>query len=231
MDTPVFTYRSVRRTMSHSNFHHTPKPLAVLLNLICLSQFAVHAQTASTNTPATLKEVVVSASRQEQATDDLPLSIDVLNATQLEAQQINDIRDVAKDLPNVSVKRAPARFSVTGRGNPTGADGNAGLSIRGQGGNRVIMLVDGVRLPRSYINGSNAFSRDTVAVGLLKRIELVRGPASALYGSDGLVGLVNFITLAPADFLSALNGQTKNTGGRTWLSYSGDDEGVTLGGT
>lgn len=126
---------------------------------------------------------------------------------------------------------ARQRVSVTGRGNPVGADGNAGFSIRGQGGNRVIMLVDGVRLPRSYINGSNAFSRDTVALGLLKRVEVVRGPASALYGSDGLAGLVNFITLEPADFLNAVDGQVKNTGGRAWLGYSGDNDGGTLGGT
>ncbi|MBV5333834.1 TonB-dependent receptor plug domain-containing protein, partial [bacterium] len=88
-----------------------------------------------------------------------------------------------------------ARFSVTGRGNATGADGNAGFTIRGQGGNRVIMLVDGVRLPRSYLNGSNAFGRDTVSLALLKQVEIIRGPSSALYGSDGLAGLVNFITL------------------------------------
>ena len=201
------------------------------MSLICTAQVSAQAQALSKEAPATLKEVVVSASRQEQGTDDLPLSIDVLNATQLETRQINDIRDVAKDLPNVSVKRSPARFGVTGKGNPVGADGNAGFSIRGQGGNRVIMLVDGVRLPRSYINGSNAFSRDTVAVGLLKRIEVVRGPASALYGSDGLAGLVNFITLEPADFLQQVDGVARNVGGKAWLGYSGDDAGVTVGGT
>ena len=217
--------------MTHTRFLHPSKRLTALASLICLTQGTAHAQALPQAGAVTLKEVVISASRQEQASDDLPQSIDVLNASALEAQQINNIRDVAKDLPNVSVKRAPARFSVTGKGNPTGADGNAGFSIRGQGGNRVIMLVDGVRLPRSYINGSNAFSRDTVALGLLKRIELVRGPASALYGSDGMAGLVNFITLEPADFLKAVDGQPKNTGGKAWVGYSGDDDGAIVGAT
>jgi hemoglobin/transferrin/lactoferrin receptor protein len=178
--------------------------------------------------------VVVSASRYEQLIDDLPLSIDVIGSRRLEEGQIQDIRDVAKSLPNVSVKRAPARFSVTGRGNPVGADGNAGFSIRGQGGNRVILLADGIRLPRSYINGSNAFSRDTVALGLLKRVELVRGPTSALYGSDGLAGLVNFITHEPADFLQGSAGETKSLGGKIWLRHGSDDDdsgaGATLAG-
>lgn len=93
------------------------------------------------------------------------------------------------------------------------------------------MLVDGVRLPRSYINGSNAFGRDSVSISLLKRIEILRGPSSVLYGSDGLAGLVNFITLEPADFLNLPNGERKALGGRAWVSYSGDDSGKTVVGT
>lgn len=211
--------------------HHTSTSLAVLICFISLGQSGAQAQLLSPPTVLMLKEVVVSASRQERFTDDLPLSMDVMNTVNLETQQVNDIRDVAKDLPNVSVKRAPARFSVTGRGNPAGADGNAGFNIRGLGGNRVLMLVDGARLPRSYLNGSNAFGRDSVSVGLLKRIELIRGPSSALYGSDGLAGLVNFITLEPQDFLKSRDDQVKTTGGRAWLAYSGDDQGNILGGT
>lgn len=215
--------------MSTRRCTHTPKQLALLISLICMAQTDAQAQTPAPSTATFLKEVVVSASRHEQFTDDLPLSMDVLNASKLEAQQTNDIRDVAKDLPNVSVKHAPARFSVTGRGNATGADGNAGFTIRGQGGNRVIMLVDGVRLPRSYINGSNAFGRDTVSLALLKQVEIIRGPSSALYGSDGLAGLVNFITLEPGDFLKTVDGKEKAWGGRAWLGYSGDDKGLSTG--
>lgn len=197
-----------------------------------LGAFAsAHAQTIQSEATVSLKEVVISGSRSEQYIDDLPFSMDVIGVKEIEAGQIGDIRDTAKNLPNVSVKHAPARFSVTGRGNPVGADSNAGFNIRGQSGNRVVMLVDGVRLPRSYINGSNAFGRDSVSVGLLKRIELVRGPTSVLYGSDGLAGLVNFITLEPADFLTQASGDSKATGGKAWLSYSGDDRGVAVGGT
>lgn len=179
----------------------------------------------------TLKEVVVSANRAEQIADDLTVVMDVLTTREIESSQISDIRDVAKNLPNVSVKRAPARFTVTGRGNPTGSDSNAGFNIRGLGGNRVLMLEDGVRLPRSYNNGVNAFGRDAVDIGLLKRIEVVHGPTSALYGSDGLAGLVNFITLEPLDYLRSDRSGAKASGGKAWLSYSGDDHGVTVGGT
>lgn len=175
---------------------------------------------------AALQEVVVSGSRTEQLTDELPMSIDVINAADIEQGQIRDIRDAAKNLPNVSVRRAPARFGLVG-GTSEGRDGNAGFNIRGLDGNRVLLLVDGIRAPRSYVFSSNAFGRDSFSIDLLKRIEIVRGPASVLYGSDGIAGLVNFITHEPADFLP--DGQT--LGGRASVNYSGDNQGVGLSAT
>ncbi len=175
---------------------------------------------------AALQEVVVSGSRTEQLTDELPMSIDVINAADIEDGQIRDIRGAAKNLPNVSVKRAPARFGLVGGGSD-GRDGNAGFNIRGLDGNRVLLLVDGIRAPRSYVFGSNAFGRDSFSIDLLKRIEIIRGPASVLYGSDGLAGLVNFITHEPVDFLQ--EGQA--IGGRASTNYSGDNQGVGVSAT
>lgn len=117
----------------------TPAAQAMALMLMASAPLQAQAQPVPPEAVGQLKEVVVSASRSEQATADLTVSMAVVGPETLEAQQINDIRDVAKTLPNISVKRAPARFTVTGRGNPTGADGNAGFSIRGLGGNRVLM--------------------------------------------------------------------------------------------
>ncbi len=173
----------------------------------------------------TLPTVVISESGTEQLRDDVPVSIDIFSRNDLEAAQITDIRGLVRLLPNVSVKHAPARFSVTGAGNSTGRDGNSGFNIRGLGGNRVLMLVDGVRLPHSYINGNNAFGRDSMSLDLLKRIELVRGPSSVLYGSDGLAGLVNYITYEPADFLTDTNGTPKALGGRASAGWNGENSG------
>jgi hemoglobin/transferrin/lactoferrin receptor protein len=178
-----------------------------------------------------LNPVVVSGSRIEQMRDDLPMSIDVLTEGDFQSKQIGDIKDLVKDLPNVSVKHAPARFTVTGASNSTGRDGNAGFSIRGLGGNRVLMLVDGTRAPRSYVNGNNAFGRDALSLDLVKRVELVRGPSSVLYGSDGLAGLVNFITFEPLDFLTTAGSESKSIGGRIASSWSGDDDGFNVAAT
>ena len=170
-----------------------------------------------------LKEMVVSGSRHEQDPDELPMSIDVINAQQMEEQQVRDIRDVARDMPNVSVKRSPARFTLAS--GSTGRDQNAGFNIRGLDGNRVLMMVDGIRLPRSYVFSANAFGRDYLDVGLVQRVEVVRGATSALYGSDGMAGLVNFITNEPSNLLK----DGKTFGGRASVGYDSDNTGKSLG--
>lgn len=170
-----------------------------------------------------LKEMVISGSRHEQDPDELPMSIDVLNAQQMEEQQVRDIRDVARDMPNVSVKRSPARFTLAS--GSTGRDQNAGFNIRGLDGNRVLMMVDGIRLPRSYVFSANAFGRDYLDVGLVQRVEVVRGATSALYGSDGMAGLVNFITTDPSNLLK----DGKTFGGRASIGYDSENTGKTLG--
>lgn len=215
----------------YSSPRFTLREVSWLVSLTC-SACVVHAQTASAPLAApvqmaavSLKEVVISGSRSERAAEDLSMTIDVLNAKDIEEGQIRDIRDAAKNIPNVSVRRAPARFGVA-QGD-TGREGNAGFNIRGLEGNRVLMLVDGIRIPRSYAFGVNAFGRDALSIDLVKRIEVVKGPASALYGSDGIAGLVNFITYEPSDFLT----DGKTLGGRASISYSGDDKGRAASGT
>jgi hemoglobin/transferrin/lactoferrin receptor protein len=174
---------------------------------------------------AALKEIVVSGSRNEQSVEDIPQTIDVINAADIEQGQIRDIRDAAKKIPNVSVRRAPARFGLA-QGD-TGREGNAGFNIRGLDGNRVLMMVDGIRIPRSYAFSPNSFGRDSLSIDLIKRIEIVKGPASALYGSDGIAGLVNFITNEPDDYLK----DGKTLGGRASIGYSGDNSETAVSGT
>jgi len=213
---------------------HTASPpslLSLSVTLACLHMGSALAQgTAPAHT--SLPEMVVSGSRQEQAADDLPLSYDVINAAALSNQQSRTLREALQDLPNTSVKRSPSRFTVGGTTASAGRDGNVGINIRGLGGNRVLLMVDGVRMPRSYAFRTTTFDREYLSLELLKRIEVVRGPASALYGSDGMAGLVNFITHEPADFLAVGKGETPKTlGGRIAAGWSGDDNGHTLAGT
>lgn len=173
-----------------------------------------------------LDTVVVTGARSERTLEFTPATVDVLQGEDLDPARVQDIRDIVRELPNVSVRRAPQRFGPAI--GSTGRDGNAGFNIRGLEGNRVLLTVDGVRIPRSLsgnLFGNAAFGRDYYDMGLISKVEIVRGASSALYGSDGLAGMVAMTTIDPQDILRS--GQT--LGGRLGLAYDSENRGWNAG--
>ncbi len=144
--------------------------------------------------------ITVSATRVPQKIDEVPATVSVITDRQIADQLASDIKDLVRFEPGVSVRRAPTRFGAAS--GATGRDGNAGFNIRGLEGNRVLIQVDGVRVPDGFDFGAQSAGRgDYLDIGLVKSVEILRGPASALYGSDGLAGAVSFVTSDPVDFL------------------------------
>ncbi len=143
-----------------------------------------------------LDQVTVSATRTERATDEVPATVSVIEDDEIERQLAFDIKDLIRYEPGVSVSTSPARF------------GNSGFTIRGIEGNRVLIQIDGVRVPDAFSIGSfsNA-GRDLVDLDSLKSVEILRGPASTLYGSDALGGVVSYYTKDPADYLKETGGE------------------------
>ncbi|MDP1086218.1 TonB-dependent receptor plug domain-containing protein, partial [Klebsiella pneumoniae] len=83
--------------------------------------------------------------------------------------------------------------SVGGAGTRSG---NAGFNIRGIDGDRILTQVDGVEVPDHFSNGPYAQTRrNYVDPEIVKRVEIRRGPASALYGSSAIGGAVSYFTL------------------------------------
>ena len=144
--------------------------------------------------------ITVTATRIPQSVLNVPATVTVIDSETIADDLVSDVKDLVRFEPGVSVRRAPARFGAA-QGS-TGRDGNAGFNIRGLDGNRVLIQVDGVRVPDDFSFGAQAVGRgDYVDLGLVKSVEILRGPASALYGSDGLAGAVSFTTSDPEDFL------------------------------
>ncbi|MDQ7746951.1 TonB-dependent hemoglobin/transferrin/lactoferrin family receptor [Hydrogenophaga pseudoflava] len=200
----------------------------VVLAVLVLSPSAAFAQLPPASEPpaASLPTVVVTGSRSERDPAEVPAVIDVLDREALDPAGVQDIRDLVQTLPNVSVKRAPTRFGAAV--GSTGRDGNAGFNIRGLEGNRVLLTVDGVRMPReltSGVFGSAAFGRDHFELGHIARVEIQRGAGSALYGSDGLAGHVAMFTAEPRDLVKP--GQTVLT--RLSLQADTEDDGRRVG--
>lgn len=148
-----------------------------------------------------LGSVTVTATRTPSDVFSVPSTVTVIDAEEIEEALATDIKDLIRFEPGVSVPTSPSRFGAALAS--TGRDGNSGFTIRGMGGNRVLFQVDGVRVPDGFSFGPAAFGRgDQVDLDILKSVEIVRGPASALYGSDGLAGVVSFITKDPDDILA-----------------------------
>ena len=146
------------------------------------------------------EQVTVTATRLPTDINEVPATVSVITHEQIEEQLAQNIQDLIRYEPGVSVRASPARF--TAALGSTGRDGNSGFNIRGLEGNRVLIQVDGVRVPEAFSFGAQAVGRgDYVDLDILKSVEIVRGPASALYGSDGLAGSVSFITKDPGDVL------------------------------
>lgn len=181
---------------------------------------------AQANAPAAgeLPPVVVTGTRSEREVKEVPATIESITAEQIEERQITDIREAAELIPNVSVERRSNRMSLAG-GLTDGRSGNAGFNIRGLDGNRVLMLVDGIRAPRSYSFGGS--SRDNVDFGLIERVEIIKGPSSALYGSDGIGGVVQLFTRDPASYLKG----GKTFGGEVGVGYEGESNARRVGAT
>jgi len=169
-----------------------------------------------------LDTITVTATKIETSLHETPATVSVFTEEKIEQWLVNDIKDLVRFEPGVSVRSSPPRFTAAGAS--TGRDGNSGFNIRGMEGNRVLMLVDGVRVPDGYAFGAQAVGRgDYVDLDVLKSIEILRGPSSALYGSDGLAGAVSFITKDPVNYL---------TDGREWaararVGYDSSNESFT----
>ncbi|ATQ43515.1 TonB-dependent hemoglobin/transferrin/lactoferrin family receptor [Caulobacter mirabilis] len=165
-----------------------------------LAAAPVWADEAAAGDAATVDPVVVTATRTEKPLDEAPVTASVITDKQMDDRLVTDIKDLIKYEPGVSVRTSPARFNAAGSG--TGRDGNSGFNIRGLEGNRVLIQVDGIRVPDAFDFGAQNVGRGGYAdLGMIKSVEIVRGPASALYGSDGLAGAVSFFTKDPKDFL------------------------------
>ncbi len=174
---------------------------------------------AETDDAASGGTITVTATRQPILVSDAPVTVSVISDEQIADELATDIRDLVRFEPGISVQRQPARFNAAL--SAVGRAGNDGFTVRGIGGNRVLIQVDGVRVPDGFSFGAqNAGRGDYVDIGLIRSVEFLRGPTSALYGSDGLAGAVSFITANPADFIT----EGRSVGGLARAAYSSADE-------
>lgn len=159
------------------------------------------------------EEVVVTATRLPRTVDEIAATVTVLSDEDIDRQIAEDLDDLTRYQPGVTMDTA-------GRG------GNQGFVIRGIGGNRVLTLIDGVRSNDIYnAQPGTAYGKDAYEVDDLKSVEVIRGPASVLYGADALGGAVLMQTKDASDYVAA--GQDPYFNAR--LSFSDRDDQAKAG--
>jgi iron complex outermembrane receptor protein len=175
-----------------------PRCLAGTRSLV-LAGLSLVAATATAQEPpapeqAALQEVVVTGSRIAQPNLTSTSPIQVVSSQEIQLQGNNNIIDLMNNLPQ-NFQNAATDFSSTT--NPlTAAGGISTADLRGLGPQRTLVLVDGRRLgvgDASTLNPNPAPDLNQIPPQLVDRIEVVTGGASAVYGSDAIAGVVNFV--------------------------------------
>ncbi|MFD2578421.1 TonB-dependent receptor plug domain-containing protein [Novosphingobium colocasiae] len=134
-------------------------------------------------------DIVVTGSRIQRSGFDTPTPVTAIAAEALTKAAPSNLPDALNQLPQFKNSQSPAsreRITV----NSQVQVGNF-LNLRGLQPQRTLVLLDGVRVPPTAPNG--AVSIDTLPQALVQRVDVVTGGASAVYGSDAVVGVVNFV--------------------------------------
>lgn len=132
-----------------------------------------------------VEEIVVTGSRVGRSGFTTPTPVTVLSNEQLEKSAPSTVAEALRSLPALSATTGPQRASGTQGG------GQAFLNLRNLGGVRTLTLLDG----RRFVAASQTGTVDVnlLPSGLVQRVDIVTGGASAAYGSDAVAGVVNFI--------------------------------------
>jgi outer membrane receptor for ferrienterochelin and colicins len=199
------------------------KQIGIVLIVLGLMLWRIPAGSgASEREPVEEEEIVVSATMTEKIARDVPGSVEIITSREIEEMNAETVADAVVEATGLLVTTESGRQKRP--------------SIRGTGNRHTLVLLDGRRLAAGF---NDLTGMEQIPVDLIKRIEVVRGPASALYGSDAIGGVINIITRRPPKDLSA--GVTAQYGqstykeaeqgiGRAFVGQSWDRLGLLLAG-
>ncbi|HOX71575.1 MAG TPA: TonB-dependent receptor [Dokdonella sp.] len=189
----------------------------VLANGFVLAQSDTGSTDPSTTTDETLSTVTVTGSRIPRAQVEGPAPITVISAAEIKAGGFGSIPDVLRSVTQNGGETQSQQSS-------SGADFSPGaqqVDLRGLGPNHTLVLVNGRRIadfPMPFKGRSNFTDVSSIPIGMIDRIEILTGSASAVYGSDAISGVVNFILKKKADGTTVdfRYGDTERGGGESY---------------
>ena len=166
-------------------FTRKPCVVATGLALSLMAAQSVYAQTAASPDAAQKAEKIeVTGTRIPPPNLEGASPVTVIDASSIKTDGVRSVENLLNNLPQV--------FADQGANVSNGSSGTATVNLRNLGANRTLVLVNGRRLPAGS-PGTVAADLNQIPAALIKRVEILTGGASAIYGSDAVAGVVNFI--------------------------------------
>ncbi|MBI2384537.1 MAG: TonB-dependent receptor [Elusimicrobia bacterium] len=183
-----------------------------------LLAYGAAAGAAASDDGAELEEVVVTASKTPLSKKRATQSVQVITSEEISRQQVTEVHELLRDVAGLSVTQTGSR------------GGTVSIFSRGGSANHNLVLIDGVRVNRS----GGTFDFADLSLANIERIEVVRGAASALYGSDAIGSVIHIITKkgrgAPRVDVSVAGGSYRTFEEKLSLSAgAGDNGGYSIG--
>ena len=161
--------------------------------MMILGVFLTFPMVNSQDNTEEVEEIVTVSSKQPVPIDKVVGSVALISQDEIETRMVSDVSQLLENTIGVTV---PKRVT-------SGRLRNSDVVVRGVGNNRVNIFIDGFRTGDAYQSGG--YGKDLVDTELLKRVEILKGPSSSLYGSDGLAGTVAYTTKDASDFVDDSN--------------------------
>jgi len=134
-----------------------------------------------------METVVVTASREPQSPENAPGTFTVISREEIESGHYTSMVDILRRVPGLHVEQPGFR------------GGRASIYTRGLEANHTLILIDGVRMNNPTDNRGGSFDLSALDSAGVERIEISRGPISAVHGSDAIAGVINIITRTGRD--------------------------------
>ena len=190
-----------------------------IVSTIAVLAAAGHAAIADDTTTSRLEHMTITASRNPVPVWEAGSSVTIIGADEIERRQTPYLVDLLRGVPGLAVSQqgGPGKF--------------AQVRVRGAEANQVLVVIDGIEV--NDLTRADDFDFSTLTTSDLERIEIVRGPQSALWGSDALAGVINIVTKsAGRPFEASVSGEGGSFGTRQFsgaVGHSGDRFRIRIG--
>jgi vitamin B12 transporter len=158
----------------------TPFLLALASAFVCNSGL-------SAENESEVDTIVVTASRLDRSAAELTQSAKVIERTEIDARQVTNAAELLRHVAGINVIQRGGRGGVTS------------VVLRGGEPNFTVVLIDGIKVNDSTNTRGGSYDFSYLDLASVERVEIVRGPMSAVYGSDALAGVISIFTRSPDD--------------------------------